>query len=112
MSFKTVTVKTLDLQLDEQNPRFVANQQKNLTQEEIVHYLLEYEDISALAKSINDYGGLLPGERLLVIYENNNYIVLEGNRRTAAMKLLLDPSLVPNEYKNEFPIITDICKKI
>ncbi|OXB94672.1 ParB/Srx family N-terminal domain-containing protein [Parageobacillus galactosidasius] len=111
MPFKTAIVKTLDLKLDEQNPRFVVNQQKNLTQEEIINYLLEYEDISGLAKSINNYGGLLPGERLLVIYENNNYIVLEGNRRTTAMKLLLEPSLIPNEYKNDFPIITDICRK-
>jgi hypothetical protein len=94
--YKTITVNTIELILDEKNPRFVTKNDKILSQEKILEYLINYENVIELANEINEYGGLVPGERLLVIKEDNKYKVLEGNRRTAAMHLLLNPTLIPS----------------
>src|SRR5579875_890384 len=96
MVYQTININPLHLVLDEQNPRFVTKNSDNLSQEKIMEYLIKYEGVIQLAKDINDYNGLVAGERLLVIKEDNKYKVLEGNRRTAAMHLLLNPSSVPD----------------
>lgn len=49
--------------------------------------------------------GLLRGERPIVVKEHGQYIVLEGNRRICACKLLLSPGLIPDEYKKSFPVL-------
>lgn len=98
--------KILDLHLDSQNPRFFDGK-KIRSEPEIIKYLLEYEEIIPLANEINDYGGLLLGERLICTIENGNYVVLEGNRRCTACKLLLDPKLIPPEFKSKFPHINE-----
>ncbi|MDY0194409.1 MAG: hypothetical protein RBR93_12945, partial [Aliarcobacter butzleri] len=100
----TIIKKILDLQLDSQNPRFFDGD-KIRSEPEIIKYLLDYEEIIPLAKEINDYGGLLLGERLICTIENEKYVVLEGNRRCTACKLLLNPKLIPSEFKNNFPHI-------
>ncbi|MEC1723080.1 hypothetical protein [Schinkia azotoformans] len=115
MAYTTIFISPLDLVLDEQNPRFVTNNSKNLSQEKIMEYLINYEGVIQLAKEINEYGGLVPGERLLVLEENNKYKVLEGNRRTSAMHLLLKPSEIPQGVSKtrikQIPKINDLCLK-
>lgn len=115
MTYTTIIINPLDLVLDEQNPRFVTNNSKSLSQEKIMEYLINYEGVIQLAKEINEYGGLVPGERLLVLEENNKYKVLEGNRRTSAMHLLLEPSKIPQGIsearKKQIPKIKDLCFK-
>ena len=78
--------------------------------------LLKYEEVTDLAKKLAE-GGLLPGERPIVVKENGQYIVLEGNRRICASKLLLNRELIPPEYRRGFPTITtadqvELLKKI
>jgi hypothetical protein len=46
---------------------------------------------------------LLPGERIIVAQEKGQWVVLEGNRRICACKLLLSPNLVPTDYRKTFP---------
>lgn len=103
MSHKTINISPLNLILDYKNPRFIVPPNPN--QEQIIEYLLEFEEIHELANSINENGGLMLGERLIVVKENDKYIVLEGNRRACACKLLLDRTLIPPKYNNKIPNI-------
>jgi hypothetical protein len=86
------------------NPRFLNAQ---IDEAGAIQYLLKYGKIVELAKSIVSNGGLYVGERIVAVKNNNDddtYTVLEGNRRTCACKLLLNPDLIPDGYKNIFPI--------
>ncbi|GAA5482076.1 hypothetical protein [Haloferula sargassicola] len=79
------------LRFDPQNPRLegVGKGEKS-----VIQALAELEDISDLLKRITKYG-LAPIERLVVIYEEEKPIVIEGNRRLAVYKMLLDPEKAP-----------------
>ena len=59
-----VTISPLDLVLDTQNPRFVIL--TNREQADIRKDLVTYEYACQLASAINEYGSLLPGERIVV----------------------------------------------
>lgn len=84
-----------DLLLDVQNPRhFKARSQKDA----IAKVLEEQRDkIVKLAESIIDQKGLSPMDRMLVLKKkpsDKGYIVVEGNRRIAVLKILSNPSLM------------------
>lgn len=96
MEYKSILVELKLLTLDIINPRFVVP--VNPTQFDIIKYLLQYEEVAQLADGIVNSEGLLPGERPIVCRENGQYIVLEGNRRICACKLLSDRSLIPKEF--------------
>lgn len=96
-------VSTLALQLDAKNPRFILPDTGE-SQDNIRKYLLEQEDAIALTKNIVEYGGLMPGERIVVTKENDSYVVLEGNRRTCACQILIDRSLIPESVTNKIPV--------
>lgn len=83
----------LSLVLDPLNPRIDVP--PNSTQDQIRLQLLKHEEIVELAKGVITMGGLMPGERIIVVREGERHVVLEGNRRMCAVQLLLDPSLVP-----------------
>jgi len=102
--FQTKIIKVIDLQLDPKNPRFFGLKKKG--QNSIIAYLLDNEDVIDLARSINSYGGLMPGEFPIVCRENNISIVIEGNRRVCACKILLDPHLAPAKFRASIPKIT------
>lgn len=91
-------ISPLELVLDPTNPRFIAPLDEP-SQENIRKHLLQYEEVEALAESIVGYGGLRPGERIVVTQEAGRYVILEGNRRVCACQLLLDPRLVPSGYR-------------
>ena len=69
---------------------------------DVVRRLFQEEKIVEMANDIVSYGGLYPHENLLAVRENGKIIVLEGNRRTLAIKCLLNLSLVPEEFRQEF----------
>jgi hypothetical protein len=84
-----------DLHFDSENPRFPSNLIGRKDDATIIEYLLSDEGLLALMASIaqNNYA---TAEPLLVIPKNdtdNECIVVEGNRRLAALKLLSNPSL-------------------
>jgi len=99
------SLKTKDILLDYENPRIDANE--NTTQKEIIILLLKTEKVCELAKSIIEIRGLLAGERIIVTQENGKYIVLEGNRRVCACQLILNPRLIPDDFKSRFPLNND-----
>jgi hypothetical protein len=87
--FKTVSVGSL--LFDSRNTRIPANR-RSVEQRALLHELVQHEEVRELAASIAKLG-LFPNERLVVMPEDRRYIVLEGNRRLAAIKLLLSPEL-------------------
>ncbi|MBN8236863.1 ParB-like nuclease domain-containing protein [Halobacillus kuroshimensis] len=82
-----------ELKLDHDNPRVFVD---NPTQESLRNYLIEFFDVFELAKSINQNKGLYPTEKIIVVEEGNDYIVVEGNRRTAACQIINNPTLLSN----------------
>lgn len=93
--YTTKEIKLDELYLDEKNPRFIVP--PNPTQQSIVDYLIENEEVEQLAQDIAKSGGLYAGERVIVTEENGRWIVLEGNRRICACKILMNPQLLANK---------------
>lgn len=87
----TRRVKVGNLLLDPRNTRLPTAYQTG-DQRALLHDLNKHEDVGTLAKSIAKLG-LFPHERMVVMREGRRYVVLEGNRRLAAIKLLLTPDL-------------------
>lgn len=86
-----------DLLLDELNPRLPTTVGKK--QAEMVTYIARTTSIAEIMTAIaeNDF---FPGEPLIVIPgKPGKYIVVEGNRRLTALKLLQDPTLYPKSRK-------------
>lgn len=77
------------------------------SQDELRLQLLRIGRVIDLARSFITHGGIIPGERIIVTKEGRRYIVLEGNRRTCAAQLLLEPNLIPKEFKAQFPALSD-----
>ena len=88
---KTRRVKVGNLWLDPRNTRIPTAHQTD-DQRALLHELVKHEDIATLAKSIAKLG-LFPNELMVVMWKRPRYVVLEGNRRLAAIKLLLTPEL-------------------
>lgn len=105
ISYTMKKVEVEQLILDEKNPRFIVP--PNPSQQSIVDYLIEYEEVVKLAMSIRDNGGLFAGERVIVYEEDGKYIVLEGNRRVCACKILLNPNLLSNKMPATISEIKD-----
>jgi hypothetical protein len=85
------------LRLDYENPRLTQFGSKP-NQSEIIDYLIENEKVLDLAKSIIVQSYFL-NEQPIVTKENNKFVVLEGNRRVAACKILINPDLIKSDNK-------------
>jgi len=85
------------LRLDYENPRLTQFGSRP-NQSEIIDYLIENEKVLDLAKSIIVQSYFL-NEQPIVTKENNKFIVLEGNRRVAACKILINPDLIKSDNK-------------
>ncbi len=88
-NFKMLNIN--ELKLDKQNPRLpitILPREKN-----IIEYLAKKTNIEDLMISIST-NNFFKGETIVVTpTENGKYIVLEGNRRLTALRLLQDPTL-------------------
>lgn len=80
-----------DIFLDPEN---IRQQITDTAQDAILQDLFSNEDAFELVKSFSKHG-LFPDEFPIVIRENNKLIVIEGNRRLAALKALDNPDRVP-----------------
>jgi hypothetical protein len=93
--------------LDPKNPR-IAPSEKPRSERELIEELLRHENVIALIKNIAA-NGFFPSEPLVAVQEDGKKYVVEGNRRLAATKLLLNSSLAPmSEQKKsgQLPIIS------
>ena len=92
---KPETVAVERLRLDRRNPRLVGDGE-NASQEEMIARLYLSADLGELLQSISA-NGYMDIEPLIVMSDpessDDRLIVLEGNRRLAALRLLREPDL-------------------
>ncbi len=85
-----VEVPIGDLSFDVDNPRFTPEKSpESLTDDAIIGYLAATADLAELVQSISA-SGYIDIEPLIVIGRNEKLVVLEGNRRLAALRVLAD----------------------
>lgn len=108
MNYQDWPIKSLsvtNLHLDPSNPR-LATSVKRLPQPDLIAELLLHEHVIDLARDISRLG-FFPNEPLVAIKDGANTVVVEGNRRLAALKILLNPELAPPEYRSRLsPLIS------
>jgi hypothetical protein len=89
-TFEKKTISVGKLMLDTANPRH----EEVASQKEAITALIESErqKLVVLANDILE-NGASPIDRLLVVKDGRNYIVVEGNRRLAVVRILKNPVL-------------------
>jgi hypothetical protein len=95
--FKYESIELKDIELDDRNPRIVS-QTPLTSQKEILHYLYENEKLEAFVKKITSDGKNTGAERPYVVKKGAKYIVIEGNTRIAAYKVLTGLLKPPSDY--------------
>jgi hypothetical protein len=88
------------LLLDPHNPR-IPDSGVSLSQRELLADLVANDKVHELAKSIVK-NGYYPTEALIYVEENGKKYVVEGNRRLAALKLLLSPEAADASWERRF----------
>lgn len=99
-----------ELELDVENPRFGLSEKA--TQQDALKFLFETSDLRELWHSINA-NGFLDYEPLVAWQPDRNveqYVVVEGNRRLAAVKTLLNPDLITGFSKTSVPALSEKAK--
>lgn len=106
-NFKRQPCKTANLALDLDNPRFGLKKAEG--EGEALGLLVERGKLGELWNSITSQGwvDLEPMVCIEKEAEPGKFIVLEGNRRLAAIKILLDPSKLEKKYQSRVPAIVD-----
>ena len=95
---KTLSVTQLDL--DVSNPRFNSEGNQTDAMRSLLSVERNGEKVLNLAMDICKTGMLDPGDRLYVMksnHEPNRHIVLDGNRRLTALRLLSQPALIDRD---------------
>lgn len=102
----------VDLFLDLENIRLQVEGQTS--QDALINDLFLNEDAMQILESIAT-NGFFPDEIPVVIKENKKLVVIDGNRRVAALKVLLHPEIVPSKetkirelIKSAGPLIKEI----
>lgn len=94
------SLPTADLHFDRENPRLAEyGITRTAKEDDVISILWDAMDIRELVQSIAA-SGYFEHEPLIVAEENNKKVVIEGNRRLAAVKVLLDPSIVAEKNWN------------
>ena len=110
-SWKTVkSISITDMMLDTKNPRMPDN--LDISQSAVIAIMEKKYNVIDIARSIGVLG-FVPRENIIITYENNEPVVLEGNRRITALKLINEPSLASEnreEYKQIREKFDDINK--
>jgi hypothetical protein len=88
-----------ELVFDPKNPRLPNELSGVKDEKQIIEHMLRDESLLELMKSIGQ-SGYYYSEPLLVVPSKNKFIVVEGNRRLAALKLLSNPDLATIRQKS------------
>ena len=94
-----------ELHLDAKNPR-IQQVAEDLDERAILEILWREYSVEELAWSIAQ-NGYFPHESLFVADENGQLVVVEGNRRLAAVRILRDPALREKLRADSIPHISD-----
>lgn len=89
-----------DLQLDPRNPR-LRRDEEDSPQDRLIEIMLRRFKIEELAESIVA-SGYLPFDPMIGYRGGDAVFVREGNRRLAAVKLLLDPEIAPDRQRSKW----------
>lgn len=99
LKWPTKKMSVINLNLDPKNPR-LGRETLGRPPREIIQYLFDHDKAIELVQSIVARG-YFPNEPLLVVKEKEGYIVLEGNRRLAALKVLREPGILEGKIYNQ-----------
>ena len=97
--WQTTRLSVASLFLDEKNPR-LGRETSGQAPQEIIQYLFEHDKALDVACSIATRG-YFENEPLLAILEKGRYVVVEGNRRLAALKALKEPELLSGSIRRK-----------
>jgi hypothetical protein len=92
--------KPSDLSLDPKNPR-LPKVLKDTSQPGLLSTLATEYELTELGRSIADHG-YFSEEPLVAVREGTQLIVVEGNRRLAALKLLDNPQVAPRAHQKQW----------
>lgn len=107
---KITPMKVSDLAFDLKNPRLPEfGLTDKSTEDEVIQILWDAMDVKELVMSIAS-SGFFRHEPLIVAREARKNVVIEGNRRLAAVKILLKPALV-KDPNADVPSATNSAKK-
>lgn len=98
-----------DLDLDAKNPRLAGLEFKQKDQTEILKTLWREKAVSELTESIAE-NGYWKHEEIFATREHGRLVVMEGNRRVAAVKLLLHPELAAEVGAKNLPTVSKEIK--
>jgi hypothetical protein len=103
MSIQSKTISVKDLILWDENARF-PDKYFNQDETELINYFLSKPDfkIKPLIEAVIKDFDLPQLEKIVVWNDGEQNIVLEGNRRLTAYKLLINPSLTTDDKLKEF----------
>jgi hypothetical protein len=94
MSFEPLPIRTVavdELTLDLENYRIPV---RSTDENAALNYLYAEEEVYETARLIIR-DGYFDNEVPIVVKDGSTYVVLEGNRRVGALKVLRDPTLIP-----------------
>lgn len=95
----TKRIAVTNLHLDAKNPR-LGRETLARAPREIIQHLFKHDKALEVAFSIATRG-FFPNEPLLAVKENDRFIVVEGNRRLAALKALHEPRLLEGTLQRQ-----------
>ena len=107
--FKFEPLPLGQIRLDEKNPRIVSQTPLN-TESAILEYLFEHEDLLAFIKKISQSGKNKGAERPYVVKDGAKYVVVEGNTRIAAYKVLAGLLAAPKIFDAQLPHVSEDFK--
>lgn len=103
--WKTDQMLVTNIYLDPLNPR-IPPTDFELDERTLIADLVYHDNVAELARSIAT-NGYFPTESLIVIKESSKTVVIEGNRRVAALKLLINPEAGPEDQIVKFRAISN-----
>jgi hypothetical protein len=94
--------KANELFFDYQNPRMVEfNISKNTSEKDIINLLWTEMAVNEIVMSILAHG-FFENEAMYAVEESGRMVIVEGNRRLAAVKLILDPGIIKGSGMNKY----------
>lgn len=103
--FELKPLDPLTLLLDPHNPRLTPEEDGS-SQEDLLRIMIQRFKIEELAESIIS-SGFHSFDPIVAYADNGAITVLEGNRRVAAIKLLLDPCRAPPQYQERWRVLNE-----
>lgn len=94
--------KSTDLLFDKENPRLVEFGAADFSEEKLINLLWREMAVDELVMSILAYGFFQHEPLYVMAGQSEKFIVLEGNRRLAAIRSILNPGIVAGGKMDKF----------